>query len=495
MDAETKHNRVPPVLDNRFCNVLVPSEKRITHRFLLLFDLGFIWAGAAFAHGLFVRRLWASHFGMLDDLSQLKKAGILLLFSLCMVSCMQLQRDYASLWKKSIRQESEFLAKAIVASAFITCIFVYLFDMAGISKMAAALTIVLSWTLLEGWRKFLRSQSIAGLTETRNILIVGCGPTGTLLRKQVEDNPHLGYVFKGYVDRRLTGRPPNPTRNEEEQFILGPADELASIARTHFVDEIFISVPSDRHLVKFVAKNARKAGVPVRVIPDLYDGLIAGQSIEYIGRFPTLTIHHRTIPIFQLVMKRLVDIIASALAILLLMPFLLLIAAFVKLASKGPALYQSLRVGRKGNTFRCLKFRTMVHNADALKQSLSHLNERDGILFKIAADPRVTRVGRMLRKSSIDELPQLWNVLKGDMSLVGPRPPLPSEYDKYAVEHMCRLDVTPGVTGLWQIKGRQDPSFASYIQLDTEYVNNWSFWLDCQILWKTIGVVLAGTGQ
>jgi lipopolysaccharide/colanic/teichoic acid biosynthesis glycosyltransferase len=137
----------------------------------------------------------------------------------------------------------------------------------------------------------------------------------------------------------------------------------------------------------------------------------------------------------------------------------------------------------------------MVENAEALKSSVAHLNERDGVLFKIQNDPRLTGVGRFLRKFSVDELPQFWNVLRGDMSLVGPRPPIPIECEQYSLEQLRRLDVTPGLTGLWQVTARQNPSFQSYIELDSEYVNNWSFWLDCRILWKTIGVVLAGTGH
>ncbi len=137
----------------------------------------------------------------------------------------------------------------------------------------------------------------------------------------------------------------------------------------------------------------------------------------------------------------------------------------------------------------------MVQNADELRDSLHHLNEREEILFKISNDPRITPVGRFLRKYSIDELPQLVNVLRGDMSLVGPRPPVPSEYEQYALEHLRRLDVVPGITGLWQVASRRDPSFQNYITLDTQYVNNWSLWLDCKILVKTVAVVFAGTGQ
>jgi lipopolysaccharide/colanic/teichoic acid biosynthesis glycosyltransferase len=185
----------------------------------------------------------------------------------------------------------------------------------------------------------------------------------------------------------------------------------------------------------------------------------------------------------------------SAATLAAISPLLLLVAIAVKLSSHGEAIYASERVGRKGKIFRCYKFRTMVANADALKPLLRHLNQRDQVLFKIARDPRVTQVGRFLRKYSLDELPQLWNVLKGEMSLVGPRPPLAGEVRQYGLEQLRRLHALPGITGLWQVEARSNPSFARYVALDVDYVENWSPWLDTVIVLKTIAVVLAGTGQ
>ena len=174
---------------------------------------------------------------------------------------------------------------------------------------------------------------------------------------------------------------------------------------------------------------------------------------------------------------------------------LLAIAIPVKLDSPGSVFYSSERIGKKGVVFRCIKFRTMVRDAESRRSEVVHLNERDGTLFKISKDPRITKVGSYLRKYSLDELPQFFNVLFGDMSVVGPRPPLASEVKEYKLSHLHRLDVTPGVTGLWQVQARQDPSFDRYISLDAAYIENWSIWLDLKIIMLTIGVVFAGTGS
>jgi exopolysaccharide biosynthesis polyprenyl glycosylphosphotransferase len=246
--------------------------------------------------------------------------------------------------------------------------------------------------------------------------------------------------------------------------------------------------------VKRLVHQAREAGVDIRVVPDLYDGLAWNSPIEYIGQFPTIPLHRGQVPVVGMVLKRILDIAASSLALVLLSPVLLAIAIAVRGDSPGPIFYLSERIGKKGRVFRCIKFRTMVSDAERRRADILHMNERDSVLFKITNDPRITRTGRVLRKYSLDELPQLMNVLRGDMSLVGPRPPIASEVKRYELNHLRRLDVVPGVTGLWQVQARQDPSFDSYISLDTAYIENWSFWLDIKILVRTVGVVVAGTG-
>lgn len=195
-----------------------------------------------------------------------------------------------------------------------------------------------------------------------------------------------------------------------------------------------------------------------------------------------------------LIVKRAMDVAGAAAGLLAAAPLLAALALAIRLDSPGPVIYASTRVGRYGRLFRFYKFRTMVEGAESRVAELRERNERRGLLFKIADDPRLTRVGRLLRKYSLDELPQLFNVVRGEMSLVGPRPALPSEVAQYPPECLRRLEVPPGVSGLWQVRSRGDSSWERYVALDLEYVERWSLWLDCKILLWTIPAVLRGTG-
>jgi len=471
------------------------KEQQLIRRFLFLLDFCLIWLTAAVTYELFGVNRWAIPSPATVKMYSTKAVGFVFLLSILTTILAQINGLYSSPYKRRLGKELRLLGGAVAGAGTIAVTCFYLLGNTVRQMSLGILTVILAWIILAAWRKFIYSQSISGLAETRNVLILGCSSYGQLLRQHLDQHPEFGYIFKGYVDRRRNGRPPNPAHNKVEAEILGPTDQLPAMVRKHFIDEIFVSVPSDRNLVIEVAQYARTAGVPLRVMPDLYDGLAAGAPVEYLGLLPTVMLHKGTIPTVQLVFKRLMDIVLAVVSLVALSPFLVLVVAVIRLDSAGPILFRSLRVGKKGRTFACLKFRTMVENAEQLKDSLRHLNERDGVLFKITNDPRLTRVGKFLRKFSIDELPQLWNVLRGDMSLVGPRPPIPNECQQYSLEQLRRLDVTPGLTGLWQVTARKNPSFMSYMELDAQYVNNWSFWLDCRILWKTIGVVLAGTGQ
>jgi len=277
--------------------------------------------------------------------------------------------------------------------------------------------------------------------------------------------------------------------------VVGTFDTLFQHARRQFVDEIFFTTPCERNVVQDVLEKARTFGVDLRIVPDMYNGLTFNSTIEYIGHFPTIPLHFGQVQEIGLLMKRGLDVVFSCLVFIFLWPLFLAIAIAIKLDSRGPVFYYSERVGKKGRLFRCIKFRTMVCDAEKRRAELMHKNERDGVLFKITDDPRITRLGRFLRKHSLDEFPQFFNVLRGDMSVVGPRPLPASDVRDSKLAYLRVLAVTPGITGLWQVQGRKDPSSDSYISLNVIYIENWSIWLDIQIILRTVGVVFAGTGS
>jgi exopolysaccharide biosynthesis polyprenyl glycosylphosphotransferase len=328
---------------------------------------------------------------------------------------------------------------------------------------------------------------------TRNVLIVGTGSEAQALRHHLERIRHLGYTFMGFIESSDSGSDSRLTSTPSD--VVGTLDTLFQNARRRFVDEIFFTSPCERSVVQKVLEQSRVHGVDLRIVPDLYEGVGWKAPIEYVGEFPTIPLYRGHVPEISLLLKRTVDMVFSILVLTLLWPLLLPIAVAVKLDSPGPVFYTSERIGKKGRVFRCLKFRTMVRDAETRRSEVMHMNERKGGLFKISNDPRITRLGHFLRKYSLDEMPQFLNVLVGDMSVVGPRPPLASEVKKYKLNHLRRLDVMPGITGLWQVQGREDPSFDSYISLDVTYIENWSIWLDLKIIVRTVGVIFSGTGS
>ena len=326
--------------------------------------------------------------------------------------------------------------------------------------------------------------------DRRNVLIIGTGAEARAVRHHLASIRHLGYAFKGFIEI-----PGSEFQSEEASLeVVGTLETLFENTRKQFIDEIFFATPCERNIVQNVLEQARVHGIDLRVVPDMYDGVAWHNPVEYIGQFPTIPLHRGHVPELGLVFKRIFDALFSALVLILLSPVLLAIAIAVKLDSPGPVFYTSERIGKKGIVFRCIKFRTMVRDADKRRAEIMHMNERDNVLFKVSNDPRITRFGRFLRKYSLDELPQFINVLRGDMSVVGPRPPLAGEVRNYDLKHLRRLDVMPGITGLWQVQGRQDPSFTSYVSLDVTYIENWSIWLDFKIILRTVGVVFSGTG-
>ena len=347
---------------------------------------------------------------------------------------------------------------------------------------------LLNFGALLAWRRWqLRRERGAGCggDERRNVLIVGAGRMGRRVAAHVQEHPEEGRVICGFLDdERATG-----------EGVIGDVRSLARLARTGFIDEVIVAGPQDRGLMLFVLHEARRLRLDVEMVPDLYGCQSGEQEVGRLGNLPLICLHRERLPVISLFAKRVVDLWGAGIALLVSAPVLVAIAALIKLDSSGQVIYAGQRAGRKGKLFRCYKFRTMVNNADALKNSLRHHNQRSGAIFKIGDDPRITRVGRILRRFSLDELPQLWNVLKGEMSLVGPRPHPLDDFLTYGIEDLARLDVTPGITGLWQVSARRDPSFRRSVELDREYIRTWNLRSDLKILWKTIAAVIQGSGD
>jgi exopolysaccharide biosynthesis polyprenyl glycosylphosphotransferase len=319
----------------------------------------------------------------------------------------------------------------------------------------------------------------------RNVLIVGAGTVGRRVALSVEEHPEAGRVMFGFLDNDL---PLGPK-------VIGRLNDLARLARIGFVDEVILAAPHDRESTLQVLREARRLRLDVKIVPDLFGCKPATWENERVGDLPVICLHAEPTPVAALVFKRAADVIGAGLALGMLSPLLSAISIMIKLDSTGPVLYSAPRAGRKGRRFRCYKFRTMVSNADELKDGLREQNQRSGPFFKIADDPRITRLGRLLRRYSLDELPQLINVFKGDMSLVGPRPHPLDDVASYEIEHLARLDVTPGITGLWQVSARRDPSFQRGMELDREYIRTWSLKSDMRILLRTFGAIVRGGGD
>jgi exopolysaccharide biosynthesis polyprenyl glycosylphosphotransferase len=337
----------------------------------------------------------------------------------------------------------------------------------------ATIAVCSGWRVIDQWQ-------FADVNErARNLLLVGNGASANALSSMLHKNRNLGHVIREFLDEDRAANQTILQKTLNEQFI----------------DEVVIALPCSRAVITRVTKETKLRRIDLTIVPDLSEFPAAYIPLDFIGSVPHFSAKRQPIPEHWLLVKRVIDVAVAGLTLVLLSPLLLLISIAIRLDSRGPILYRSTRVGRRGRKFCFYKFRTMVRDADAIRKQLEPLNERQGLMFKMVRDPRVTCVGKFLRKYSLDELPQLWNVIKGDMSLVGPRPPSLDEYENYSWQHLTRLGIRPGITGLWQVTARHDPRFETAVMLDTKYIRNWSMALDCQILLRTIPAVFRGEGR
>lgn len=323
------------------------------------------------------------------------------------------------------------------------------------------------------------------------VLIVGAGESGRSVIRAIMARPEMGYRIVGFLDDD-----PNKAHGNIGPFPgLGSTEELAEVIARSRIDQVIIALPSAFYRKTLqIARISEEAGARVRIVPDIFQIAISSVVVENLDGIPLLGVREPELFDWQRAWKRLTDLLISTLAIVVFSPLYLLIALAIKLDSPGPVIFRQTRVGRDGRQFVCFKFRTMSADAESRLAELKAQNEADGAIFKIRDDPRRTRVGRLLRRTSLDELPQFWNVLRGDMSVIGPRPPIPAEVEQYEPWHLRRLEVAPGITGLWQVSGRSDLTFDEMVLLDIYYIENWSPLLDLRIALKTIPTMLFGSG-
>ncbi|MDQ7030920.1 MAG: sugar transferase [Ardenticatenia bacterium] len=322
------------------------------------------------------------------------------------------------------------------------------------------------------------------------LLIVGAGERGRTLMRHIVAHPELGYQIVGFVDDD-----PQRQQNIGRIRALGDTSCLPELVQQLNVDEVIITLPWQYHRkIMRILDQCERENVRSRIVPDVFQLSLSHVYLDEIKGIPLIGTREPPLQGWNFAIKRMMDIAVAGALLVLLAPLMAIIALLIKLDSPGPVLFKQVRVGRYGRPFTLYKFRSMYADAEERLAELLPFNEADGPLFKMRHDPRVTRVGRWLRRFSLDELPQLWNVLKGDMSLIGPRPALPQEVEQYEAWHRKRLEVPPGLTGLWQTSGRSDMPFEEMCLLDIYYAERWSPWLDAIIFFKTIPAILFGRG-
>ena len=422
------------------------------------------------------------------NLPKIRLLVLLLIYTVVTITCNAAQDLYADAVINSAQGTKRRIARAFCFSLLIVAMVVFVAGEQAVPRLMFAVAAVFGLTAIVAVRLLVQRQNTRRIERgigMQHVLIVGAGDIGRAFHRHLNAHRSLGKKVCGFVDDERRAAP----------LWLGTSDALPRIVKEHFIDEIYFTPGASRDLIINVALQAREQRVSVRIVPDLYGGLSLGSEFGRVGDVPVLELNHRPIPTLGLFVKRTIDLLIATVLALGSAPVMLLTALAIKLDSPGPVIYKAWRVGRKGRKFLCYKFRTMVVNAEIYQENLRHLNERNGATFKISNDPRMTRIGRLLRKYSIDELPQVVNVFRGEMSIVGPRPHILTDFSRYELDHLRRLEITPGLTGLWQVTARRDPSFEKNVELDLEYINNWSLLLDVRILLRTVIEVLRGSGR
>ena len=393
----------------------------------------------------------------------------------------------------TIRGEAVDILRATATFTAAVLIALYLFKLDDFSRTVVAVfvpTLALSTIAVRiVMRAVLSSMRDRG-RNSRNVLVLGTAAGAQWFADRLEMHSELGLRVIGH----LIGN--DEARIAVSRPILGRLDEIEEILHSRIVDEVAICLPlTEASRIDSIVRLCEEEGKIVRIPMQVFEHALAAGRVEELDGVPIYSIVSGPDRLAGFIAKRAVDILGAIVAGVILSPIMIGLAIAVRLDSPGPVLFFQRRVGLHGRTFEVVKFRTMIDGAEAQVEDLLQHNEIRGHAFKVTNDPRVTRVGRFLRRTSLDELPQLWNVLLGEMSLVGPRPPLPTEVAGYDVWHRRRLSMKPGMTGLWQVRARHEPDFDRWVEVDLEYIDSWSLWLDMKIIARTIPAVIGGSGR
>jgi exopolysaccharide biosynthesis polyprenyl glycosylphosphotransferase len=387
----------------------------------------------------------------------------------------------------TVRSEGVALIRATVVMVFLTLSILFVFRLPDISRSFLVILFPAQWVVALATRIALRlvfMRMRASGYNLRYVLVIGAGPRAQAFAAKLEDHKELGLRIRGFLDEEIWELP-----NGWEY--LGPLDRIEHFLHDEVVDEVAISLPfSQWDRVNAIAHLCEEEGKIVRVPVDVLDRAFAYGRVEELDGTPVYSMITGPDRIAALIVKRVFDVTVAALALIVASPILLAITLAVRLREGSPVLFRQIRVGLHGRRFEVLKFRTMAVDAEARQAALA--DRADPRAFKLSDDPRITPTGRFLRRTSLDELPQLWNVLKGEMSLVGPRPAPPREVDAYDLWHRRRLSMKPGITGLWQVTARRSEIFDDRASLDLNYIDRWSLWLDLKILARTIPAAFEG---
>ena len=412
----------------------------------------------------------------------------------------------------SARTELTDIARAVLSLAVATFVLLFWLKLGGVSRLLLLLLFPSQLVLTMASRFLLRSAFGAARARglnSRFILIVGTGPSAQAFADRIEARREMGLHVIGHLaepsaDHQaampMTASATNGWSDGSEfsprRPVLGNVEDIEAILHSHIVDEVAICLPpANVSLVEPITRLCEDEGRIVRIPTDDTGLTLPGARIEDFDGLRILSLVYGPDRAVALAMKRILDAGAAALALIVLSPLLAILALWIRLMDGSPVFFRQTRIGEHGRPFEVVKFRTMILDAEDRLTELEEFNEIQGHAFKLTDDPRVTRTGRVFRALSLDELPQLWNVMRGEMSLVGPRPPLPREVTDYDVWHRRRLSMKPGITGLWQVAARRESDFDRWVTMDLEYIDRWSLWLDFKIIARTIPAVIGHQGR